>query len=131
MQELAVDVAIIGAGTAGLSAFKEASKVTDKIVLIDHGPLGTTCARVGCMPSKTLIQTANYFHNKVYLSELGIDGADGLKVDPERVMKHVRTLRDYFTSSTIQYIKSLGNKFIQGGATFIEKNKLSITHPAA
>jgi dihydrolipoamide dehydrogenase len=45
MSEITVDVAVIGAGTAGLSAFKEAIKVSDNVVLIDHGPLGTTCAR--------------------------------------------------------------------------------------
>jgi len=49
-----VDVAILGAGTAGMSAYREASKYTDRIALIDGGPLGTTCARVGCMPSKLL-----------------------------------------------------------------------------
>ena len=36
MKDLIVDLAIIGAGTAGISAFKEASKVTQNIVLIDH-----------------------------------------------------------------------------------------------
>ena len=41
-----VDVAIIGAGTAGLTAQNEVSKKTDKYVVIDPGPLGTTCARV-------------------------------------------------------------------------------------
>jgi len=44
-------VAIIGAGTAGLSAFKEVIKHTKEAFLIDRGPLGTTCARIGCMPS--------------------------------------------------------------------------------
>lgn len=47
-----VDVAIIGAGTAGMGAYREATKVTDNVVLIEGGPYGTTCARVGCMPSK-------------------------------------------------------------------------------
>ena len=42
ISELTVDLAIIGAGTSGISAFKEAQKVTNKILLIDHGPLGTT-----------------------------------------------------------------------------------------
>ena len=49
-----VKVAIIGAGSAGLSALRQVKKTTDDYVLIDEGPLGTTCARVGCMPSKAL-----------------------------------------------------------------------------
>ncbi len=43
-------MAIIGAGTAGLAARREAKKVGASVVLIEGGPYGTTCARVGCMP---------------------------------------------------------------------------------
>jgi dihydrolipoamide dehydrogenase len=125
-KETSVDVAIIGAGTAGISAFKEVSKITKKILLIDHGPLGTTCARVGCMPSKALIQVADYYHNRINYGELGIKDADKLNIDISAVMKHVRKLRDYFTSSTLKYIDSLGKQFIKGSAEFFEPNILKI-----
>ena len=49
------DVAIIGAGTAGIGAFAELGKLGLSRVLINHGPLGTTCARVGCMPAKAVL----------------------------------------------------------------------------
>jgi pyruvate/2-oxoglutarate dehydrogenase complex dihydrolipoamide dehydrogenase (E3) component len=51
-----VDIAIIGAGHAGLNAVKIARQARASWVLINSGPLGTTCARVGCMPSKALIE---------------------------------------------------------------------------
>ena len=57
-----VKVAIIGAGTAGRTARKIISKTTDNYVVIEGGIHGTTCARVGCMPSKALIQIADEFH---------------------------------------------------------------------
>ena len=48
-----VDVAIIGAGTAGLTARRAAlANGAREVVLIEGGPYGTTCARVGCMPSE-------------------------------------------------------------------------------
>ena len=47
-----VEVAIIGAGTAGLNAMSQARRAGRSFVLIDGGELGTTCARVGCMPSQ-------------------------------------------------------------------------------
>lgn len=52
MVRMECDVAIIGAGTAGLSAYRAAKKSGKSVVLIEGGPHGTTCARVGCMPSK-------------------------------------------------------------------------------
>src|SRR5690606_13921176 len=55
MRERTVDVAVIGAGTAGLNARRAAEKAGAEALVIDSGPLGTTCARVGCMPSKLLI----------------------------------------------------------------------------
>ena len=75
-KERKVDVAILGAGTAGLSACSEVRKVTDNFVLINGGPYGTTCARVGCMPSKVLIQVAHDFHRRHALAREGISGAE-------------------------------------------------------
>ena len=63
MQQRHAKIAIIGAGSAGLSAWHAARKHTDEVVLIEAGTYGTTCARVGCMPSKLLIAAANAAHN--------------------------------------------------------------------
>ena len=52
MKKRFVDIAVIGAGSAGMSAFRAAKAWTDNVVLIEGGDYGTTCARVGCMPSK-------------------------------------------------------------------------------
>ena len=62
MEERFVDVAIIGSGTAGLNAMGQVRRAGKTFVLINGGEAGTTCARVGCMPSKALIQVAEDFH---------------------------------------------------------------------
>ena len=69
-----VDVAIVGAGTSGLAALREVRKRTEDFVLINAGQYGTTCARVGCMPSKALIAAANAYHARIKLDEFGIRG---------------------------------------------------------
>lgn len=45
-----------GAGTAGLTALREVKKRTANFVIVNDGPRGTICARVGSMPSKLLIE---------------------------------------------------------------------------
>ncbi len=90
-----VDIAIIGAGTAGMSAYREVRKQTDSIALIEGGPFGTTCARVGCMPSKLLIAPADARHRLSALPVFGIH-SDAVKVDGVAVMKRVREERDRF-----------------------------------
>ena len=59
-----LDVIIIGAGTAGLAALREVRQRTSRFLIVNDGPWGTTCARVGCMPSKILIEAANAFHRR-------------------------------------------------------------------
>lgn len=121
-----VDVAIIGAGTAGLSAFKEASKYTNNLLIIGEEPLGTTCARTGCMPSKALIQAAHFFHDRHHFASQGIHGAEHLYVEYSEVLEQVRALRDEFTNGVVQYTHSLGTAFLQGSASFIAPDTLKV-----
>jgi dihydrolipoamide dehydrogenase len=125
-KERKVDVAILGAGTAGLSAYSEVRKVTDNFVLIQGGPYGTTCARVGCMPSKVLIQAANDFHRRHVLGCEGILGAEALTIDPRKVLSHVRSLRDDFVQGVVASIEKIGDHNLRGYARFREPGVLDV-----
>jgi len=122
-----LDVIIVGAGTAGLSALREVKKQTDQFVIINDGPWGTTCARVGCMPSKLLIEAASAFHHRHTFAEFGINGADSLTIDIPKVLRRVRKLRDDFVSSTITTTTELGKKAISGRARLIAPDTIEIT----
>jgi dihydrolipoamide dehydrogenase len=93
-----VDVCIIGAGSAGLYATGQVSRQTRNFLIVDPGPLGTTCARVGCMPSKVLIQAADDLAHSRHFGKEGIHGADGLSASIPEVLAHVRRMRDGFAS---------------------------------
>ena len=98
-----VDVAIIGAGSAGMAAYHQVRKTTKHIALIEAGPFGTTCARVGCMPSKLLLAPAHARHRLSVLPAFGIE-SDAGKVDGRAVMKRVREERDRFVGSVMNAI---------------------------
>ncbi len=120
-----VDVAIIGAGSGGLSARREVEKKTKNYVVIDGGTLGTTCARVGCMPSKVLIQVAEDFYRRNKHLEEGIHGGDNLTVNTKEVMAHVRKLRDRFVRGVLGGMNSWGQEhFIDEYAKFVDANTL-------
>ena len=121
-----VKVAIIGAGTAGLSAFKEVRKQTDSVVLIDHGPLGTTCARVGCMPSEVLIQVAHDFHRRHVLAQQGIYGGEKLQINIPEALAHVRKLRDYFVASVLKGVEAKRDFLVEGTAEFIAPQTIKV-----
>lgn len=121
-----VEVAIIGAGSAGLYSMGQVKRYTDNYVLIDGGELGTTCARVGCMPSKVLIQIAEDFHRRTIFDREGIEGKEHLSVNIEDAMEHVQDLRDTFVDMTLSH--STDNlpeeKLITSNVHFIDANTL-------
>ncbi len=121
-----VDVAIIGAGSAGLYALSQVRKQTDNFLLINDGPYGTTCARVGCMPSKSLIRIAEYYHERAYFEKSGIKNSDQLSVSIPDVLKRVRKHRDILVAGNIKNITRLGDKVLSGRAEFINANRLKV-----
>jgi dihydrolipoamide dehydrogenase len=114
-----LDVIVIGAGSAGLSALREVKKRTQRFVVINDGPWGTMCARVGCMPSKALLAAANAFDARRDFQELGISGANGLSVDLPAVLRRVRALRDTFVAENLGVTDGLGERAISGKARIL------------
>lgn len=120
-----IKVAIIGAGSAGLSARREVAKVTDDYLVFDGGILGTTCARVGCMPSKVLIQAAEDFYKRTKHKEQGIHGGENLSVNIPEVLSHVRSLRDRFVRAVIGGMSNWdGEKLIREYVSFTSAHSL-------
>ncbi|MEO8410861.1 MAG: dihydrolipoyl dehydrogenase [Propionivibrio sp.] len=95
MKSFEVDVAVIGAGTAGMGAYRAARKHTDSVLLIEGEVYGTTCARVGCMPSKLLIAAAEAAHHARHADPFGVRVAD-VSIDGAAVMDRVQRERDRF-----------------------------------
>lgn len=128
MSKRFVDTVIIGAGTAGLYALSEVKKSGRSWLLIQGGEEGTTCARVGCMPSKVLLKTAELFSSKDQFESQGISGGSHIELDPMAVMTHLRTMRDSFTnavrSRTTERMDD--NHLIRGYAEFTGNNRLRV-----
>lgn len=127
MNERHVDVAIIGAGTAGLAAYSTAGKDTGNLVLIEKGPLGTLCARAGCMPSKLLIAAAERAEQVRRSHEFGIGVAAQPAIDGRAVMGRVRRLRDRFVQGVIDSLEQLPEgRLLRGEARFLDNETLEI-----
>lgn len=100
-----VDLAIVGAGSAGMAAYKAAARHTNRIVVIEASGYGTLCARAGCMPSKLLIEAAHRAHAVRQAHRFGIQ-AVGARVDGAAVMARLRELRDHFVDSVIREVEA-------------------------
>jgi len=126
MDTRTVDVAIIGAGTAGLNARKEVEKAGKSWLMIQDGPYGTTCARVGCMPSKLLIAAADAAHHVASAGRFGVDVSEqGWRVDGRAVMQRVRSERDRFVGFVVRDSMQLEHR-IEGRARFVGPTTLQV-----
>lgn len=123
---LPLDVIIVGAGTAGLAALREVRKRTERFVIINDGPYGTTCARVGCMPSKVLLEAAHTYHRRHDLDAFGVRGAEGLRVDLPAVLRRVRALRDDFVAGALRATEGLGERSIAGRARLVAPDRVEV-----
>lgn len=124
MKNRSVDVAVLGAGTAGLVALSALRKQTERFVLIDPGPLGTTCARVGCMPSKALIQIAEDLHRRKAWPDHGLPGGGDVVIDSVKVMARVRALRDRFAGAMVAKTERFGDALIREKARMVSPDRI-------
>ncbi|MGZ8319327.1 MAG: dihydrolipoyl dehydrogenase [Telluria sp.] len=126
MNKLTVDVAVIGTGTAGLSAYRAAHAQGKRTVLVESGPYGTTCARVGCMPSKLLIAAADAAHALQAAAGFGVH-AGQVRIDGKEVMDRVRRERDRFVGFVLESVDHIpAADKLRGHARFTGPTSLQV-----
>ena len=127
MNQIKVDVAVIGAGTAGLAAYRAAVAAGAKTVIIEGGPYGTTCARVGCMPSKLLIAAAEAAHVASRWPAFGIELQGSIAIDGKAVMTRVKAERDRFVGFVLDGVEDIpASDKVRGYGKFIDDHHLVV-----
>ncbi|PWI33116.1 dihydrolipoyl dehydrogenase [Vibrio albus] len=127
MQTLHVDVAVIGGGTAGLGAYRAAKAHTNSVVMIEGGPYGTTCARVGCMPSKLLIAAAESVHQIEKAPAFGVHPQGDVVINGREVMSRVKRERDRFVGFVLEGVEEIpAEDKVTGYARFLNDHTLQV-----
>jgi dihydrolipoamide dehydrogenase len=100
------------------------------VVIIESGPYGTTCARVGCMPSKLLIAAADAAHEVAHAGTFGIRVPAGVRVDGAAVLERVRRERDRFVGFVLEDVEALpAAERLRGRARFLAPGVLAGDDP--
>ncbi len=101
------DVAVLGAGAAGLSLAAGASQLGARVVLVESGKMGGDCLNYGCVPSKALLEAA---HSNMNFSD---------------AMKHVhRAIKTLSAHDSVERFKVLGVQVIQTAGVFLDRKTL-------
>ncbi len=127
MKKINVDVAIIGGGTAGLGAYRAAKAHNKNVVIIEGGPFGTTCARVGCMPSKLLIAAAESVHQIEKAPAFGVHPQGEIVINGREVMDRIKRERDRFVGFVLEGVDEIPSEDkVVGYAKFIDNSTLIV-----
>jgi mycothione reductase len=118
------DVIVVGAGDVGLAVAFKAISSGLKVALVDKGHPGGTCVNSGCVPSKTLIYTADRIIEARENTKLGIRSGI-IDVNFRALMERMRSVVTRGRSSIIKAISESGNlDFINKEAHFIDEQTL-------
>ncbi len=122
------DLVIIGGGSAAFAAAIKASELKKQVLMINEGlPIGGTCVNVGCVPSKTLIRTAEAFYHTNHTTFEGIK-TNGSTLDFKTVIRQKRELVESLRNKKyIDIIKDDPNvKVIEGRGKLVNKNSIVV-----
>lgn len=122
------DLIIIGAGPAGYVAAIRSGQLGMKTLLIEKHKSGGMCLNWGCIPSKSLIESAKLFDKIKAAQKFGIDGIDKKKLEfnlPNAVKKAFATATKL--SGGIDYLlKKNGVEIIKGVAEIVDGNSITV-----
>jgi len=120
------DLAVVGAGAAGLSVTAVAAQLGLAVTLIERGRMGGDCLNVGCVPSKALLAAAHAAISAREAGRFGVHPGEP-RVDWAAVRAHVRGVIDAIAPIDSQErFEGLGARVLRGSARFVGANALEV-----
>lgn len=121
------DLIVLGGGAAGLVAATGGASLGAKTALIEKNKLGGDCTWYGCIPSKTLLKSAQVFSLIKRLKEFGISISRPVEFDVSRVMPHVRDIVNKIsTHHPAKVFEDRGIKVFFGESKFINNKTIEL-----
>ena len=119
-------VLVIGSGPGGYTAAFRAADLGNEVTLIEsHKTLGGVCLNVGCIPSKSLLHTAEVINEAKHANELGVTFKSP-KIDIDGVRKNKEAIVSKLTGGIQALAKARKVKVITGYAKFLSKNQVAL-----
>jgi pyruvate/2-oxoglutarate dehydrogenase complex dihydrolipoamide dehydrogenase (E3) component len=120
-------LAIVGAGPAGLAAAEMAAGLGVKVALIERNWIGGTNVNIGSVPSKTLIRTSRLYAEMRDAIRFGAQVPADIRVDFTAVMERVRRIRTRLSSDdSVQRLAAAGVDVFFGEARFVGTDTLTV-----
>ncbi len=119
------ELAVIGAGWAGFNAAIKAAQLGLKVALIEKNLLGGTCLNLGCIPTKSLIQSAKIYSLLKKSMRFGVD-IDSPKINFEEIQERKNRIIEGLRSGMQFGLKTKNIHYINATAKLISNEELLV-----
>lgn len=118
-------IIVIGGGVGGYPAALRAARLGGKVTLIEKGKLGGTCLNWGCVPTKTLLQSAEIYSSAKRAPSFGVK-AENISFDFPAMMRRKEQVVRQLTSGVEKLLRDKKVEIIRGTATFSDQKTIKI-----
>jgi dihydrolipoamide dehydrogenase len=120
------DVAVLGGGPGGYPAAIRAAQLGAKVVLVEQARVGGTCITVGCIPTKTWVQTAHALKDTQHtFAQLGVN-VEGVSHDFGATQKNKETIVNGLVNGITGVVKANGIEVVTGRGRFKDATTIAV-----
>ena len=119
------DMAVIGGGPGGYVAAIRGAQLGLSVVLIEKENLGGICLNWGCIPTKSLLNSAKVIKTIKESEHLGIQ-TDNLEINIDKIFKNSRSASDKLVRGVAYLLKKNNVTVIKGEATLLSSSEIKI-----
>lgn len=119
------DLIIIGAGPGGYTAAERAGEQGKKVLLIEKGELGGVCLNCGCVPSKTLLNSAKVYHYATHGEAYGVK-SENVTFDLATVMARKQQVIETLRNGVAGLMKRNKVTVVNGEAKLVSSRKVQV-----
>ena len=119
-----IKIVVIGGGPGGYVAAIRASQLGGDVTLIEKDRIGGTCLNIGCIPTKSLLHTAEIYEQAKNGAECGVISI--VKLDFEKAQKRKRAIVNQLVSGVEGLIAVNKIKSISGIASFVNTDTIQV-----
>ncbi|HAM53486.1 MAG TPA: dihydrolipoyl dehydrogenase [Nitrospiraceae bacterium] len=119
-------ISILGGGPGGYVAALKAARLGAQVTVIEKDEVGGTCLNWGCIPTKTLIASAEVFHKAKNLEDYGIELKGSVSANLSKIMERKNRIVSIQVKGIRALFKSWGVNLIEGKGTLLSNDKIAV-----
>ena len=125
MTELNVDILVIGGGPGGYTAAIRAAQLGFEVGLAERDEMGGVCLNWGCIPTKSLLHTADVLREATHAADLGLEFGKA-RFNLKKVIQRSRYVAAQLSAGISHLMRKNAIKVFKGDAVFQDKNTIRV-----